>query len=379
MTNVQLGRASIVACVLGAIHCGPTSAADSESLAESGYVRPPRRKLSKHGGAAMTTSHVKTVVWEGNEAIGQRVAAFFDWMLRSEYWTDALSQYGVGTGAATGVVVLPGEPDAAFFDDATPVIQAMVDEGIIARPTETTVLAFLIPSRIHLPGDVYGYHSETTTPLAGTKKLPYLVAPLTRRADKSFDFDELTRVLSHEAAELATDPHPPEGWYADDTWFGEVGDLCDLLTQELAAPSQRYRVQRLYSNESASEYTSDPCVPSPVKLAYGVAPLHDVVRLALDTRGNGRAELDLQAFSFRPRPPLVWNLLWTNVPAGVAVDVEGGTLKAGERVRLTFTASGAAPDASGIGNAFVIGVLDPSHPQTWASQWNAELRLVDAP
>src|SRR5262249_55395923 len=159
----------------------------------------------------------------------------------SDYWSGSLGEYGVGAGSARGVLILPGPAPEELDDSAmSTLVEQHAGGAPWPNPGPSTVFAFVFPAttRSTLFGargcvDYVGYHSETMS-----QHIPYEVnlrcgSPI----PGALPIEQLTFVLSHEAAEVATDPHPftHQGWVNHTSPLGgEVGDLCIGLDARFA-------------------------------------------------------------------------------------------------------------------------------------------------
>ncbi|MSP60619.1 MAG: hypothetical protein EXR72_09820 [Myxococcales bacterium] len=312
---------------------------------------PPLPLMEKHKGPVLKAMEIWTVVWPGNEALGARVNAFHDWMLKSAYWSESLSEYGVGPGVAKGVVVLP--------QAAPPVLSVSAFGGLVASlesqpkyaPNANTAFAFVVPLTTQVTGgagregcfNYGGYHTETAN---GT----VYEVNLQCAGQGNGAFDDLTYVLSHEAAEAATDPHPRKnpGWYDDELELsGEVSDLCiglsEIYPTNVQGPSgaESYYVTRNWSNKAAKAGNVDPCVPAPKDLPYfnvAVDPL--VIPVVLDGQGKGTTKARLLPYAFGDVGTISWQVGRT--APGVEVSPMKGNARAGDTIPMVVTAT---PDA----------------------------------
>jgi hypothetical protein len=323
-------------------------------------------QVTNHGGAGLAHISVWTVVWKGDQALGERIDRFHRWMLASEYWTQSLAEYGVGAGTANGVLLLP--------DAAPPTIDDSAFDGIIDglrtdHPSdENTHFAFVVPPTTHvtlMPGwtdcvDFGGYHSETRSGATYSVNL---------QCDGKFD--TLTIVLSHEEAETATDAHPftqAPGWYSDSFFPSEVADLCTgldlLLTDDSDGGGEPYTVERLFSHERAATGVQDPCVPAPSTPYFGAAIDPLVVTITTDMTGAGSAQALVEPFAYGVVGAIDWQIY--SYVAGITFTPSNGHSMAGQTIPITVHASSAQPgsnmvvvlakDAAGTLNQWPFGV-----------------------
>jgi hypothetical protein len=330
--------------------------------------------MKRHSGAPLANIKLWTITWAGSEGLGQELADFHTWMLESNYWT-RLGQYGVGPGTSMGLVVLPDSAPTVFNTDADPVsplLASLFAAGTLPTPDADSAYLILVPPSVDIePPSARdsGYHGDTQT----MPSVPYEVATVPMKDDGSVDLDSLTYGLSHETAELATDPWL-DAWYSDDVWFGEVGDLCNYLWLRtgVVGPAQKsYQVSRLFSNDRA-ERGMDPCVPVPAGRPYvGVATVPTAITMPLDGNGNGTGTIMLTAFSSDPNTTSVtWRAF--GVGASSTLSPDSGTLVVGTTTTITVSASQVSAPAPW-GDAFAF--LTSSHGKDVAD-WTAEVHLT---
>jgi hypothetical protein len=235
---------------------------------------PSFAPMIKDSGPVVSSMQAWTVVWQGDEAIGAETNAFLAWMLTSDYW-QVLAQYGVGPGTTHGVIVLPlPAPTSAMV-----AVQAALSAGGITPDADTAL--FFVPPPGPSFATVSAYHHHV-------QALPYAVVTQLNDQGDPRSFDEFTFLLSHEAAELATDPEDitNPAWYRPPgpSNLAEIGDLCELVAPSITVSTgamggvATYRVTRLYSNLEAATGTTYACAPDPVPL-FGMweDPQHSVV------------------------------------------------------------------------------------------------------
>ncbi len=359
-STMRLAPALFFACLFVFPGCGgppdePLDLAAPSDLAalDLSVVRvpggaPPLPPMLNFGGPVKAHPAFWTVVWQGDEALGDEMNRFHDWMLKSDYWTSALGQYGVGAGRGLGVIVLPMAAPLAL--NATEINSLLA--GIAAQPRYApdadTAYAFMVPSTtMFYDGTTpvcdfaLGYHDSTPSGLSYAIDLQCF----------SFGgFDLLTEVASHEAAELSTDPLPltMPTWRLGSSAQTEVGDLCVGLTTRFDASGGEdgggsdggagYVVQRLWSASDAASELRDPCVPASNPW-FGVAvdpwsvPIHLVA-------GAGSATVNLEAFAFGSVGAIKWSAQGAT-PGVVNFSPARGTLNAGDVTSFKVSASNA--------------------------------------
>jgi hypothetical protein len=325
--------------------------------------------MASLGGPTLHTPSVWTVVWAGDEALGTSLDRFHARLLADPYWTNAAGEYGVGAGAANGVLVLPGPAPATINDDGTtfaPLIESLVGTtslggATVPAPDDQTVFDFIIP---RATTETYGYyHYETNQLVAGagggTLHVPYIVD----RQDKVPGlnrFQYLTWSDSHELFETATDPHPAVAPGYQSAWLGglgEVGDLCNDI----------YVEPRVYSGLLAAADTGDPCFPALSEPYYGVAPVPGLVLVPLDAAQQGSVSVELVPFSYGPQSPLSWSA-YIDPASGFRVNPSSGVAEPGHPVTVTVSASPPAAMAATWFTVFVADPINPGNPQ-WGQEW----------
>jgi len=230
------------------IDAGPRDAAPAD-------VDPRYDRMTSGGGAVLANMKL-AIVYIGDDTDGAPSRdEYVTWLVGSGWW-GIMNQYGVGTGSVVGSVRVPkadvfqpGDVDAngvtyyALVDARVDALVQPADGGPSAVPAADAYLVFL-PWGVNVDiGGVtcdmyYGYHSAT---LFG--HVPYAIMPPCTGGHSGTS-------ISHELAEMATDPFPESGWADHTMTEGEIGDLCN-------APAfwDGQLVTRLWSNEAGA------CVP----------------------------------------------------------------------------------------------------------------------
>ena len=259
-----------------------------------------------------------------------RVELFLTAYAGSQTWRAQLEEYGVGPGSvAPALRVSTAGLGSGLIPSARLInwLSAQVESGAWGTPDEDTLYLLMLdgsrqvslgPSRTC--EGVGGYHSD----LRGQsfRRVAYAVIP-----DCNQGTDALTRVLSHEIVEAATDPYPniapaytqpsttspPEGAWSIAYTGGEVGDMCEQRSDAAFRPEDLdFDIQRSWSNRAAAA-TLDPCVPAPSGAVYfnAVPTLPDTLTLngrdrqrTVSARGvivpaGGRRVVDVRLFSTR--------------------------------------------------------------------------------
>jgi hypothetical protein len=211
----------------------------------------PFNRMEQHSGIVLPAPSI-IAIYIGDTGITAYGSfdTFLTWLLGStDYWS-ILSQYGVGYGSFQGSVQVdsatfftPGMVNESIVDSSVldarvkavihqppsdaGVSDASDDSGDAAAPLPAIPNAdayiFFLPDgvNVNLEGEgqtcvgIGGYHSYD-----GNE--PYAIIPSCGRSGL---------VVSHEMAEMCTDPVPGLGWFSDadqSNAGGEVGDLCNF-------------------------------------------------------------------------------------------------------------------------------------------------------
>jgi hypothetical protein len=326
---------------------------------------PELPQVANLGGASIAAMEAYTIVWKGDEVLGQKTYDFLDAMLKSDYWMNTLSEYGVGKGSSVKLIVLDDPPPAMLDDSGVKtLVKSLFAGGQVPAATPDMVLFFAFNPKTAstLQGgqgcvDYGGYHSETQTATGSGVYVSYAVNLQCPTSGPDPDFNDFTSTISHEAAEAATDAHPftTPGWTNQTNAIGgEIGDLCVGLETKLTvspapdggAPDSgapvTYVVQRLYSQKVAASGDSDPCVPAPASHPYfnvGVEPRD--ITVSTDDTGKGTFMAKIEPYAFGDVGTLTWQLEGQPGP-GIKVSPTQGTGDPGDTFALMVTVSGNA-------------------------------------
>ena len=338
------------------------SAADMTLPSRAPNDHPPLPSLSNMGGVVLKNIDLVTIVWPGDEALGEEAFQFHQWMVQSQYWTQSLAEYGVQAGTATSLVVLPTAAPSTIDDNQFhTLIKQWIAATILPPPNANTLYQFIVPAKTKstLQGtngcqDYGGYHAETQTANNSGIYVSYSVNLQCQGFGAGSAFDMLTDVLSHEAAEAATDPHPftmPTWTAYDIPSFSEVGDLCVGLDAtfhtsvdggpDAGTVEKTYVVTRLWSQVAASAGTSDPCVPAPATPYFNVGVNPESLTLTRDANGNGSVTAEIEPYAFGDVGTIKWAFEGGFGP-GITVTPDQGEAKAGDTILLTVTADSTA-------------------------------------
>jgi hypothetical protein len=325
---------------------------------------PELPQVTNYGGPVLAAPEVWTVVWPGDEDLGARINKFTGWMLQSDFWINSMGEYGVGAGKAKGVIVLPSAAPATIDDkDLKPLVKSVV--AMLGEPTNSnSLIQFVVPEAVKQTmqggqgcNDYGGYHSQTRSTTGGSMSIPYAVNLQCHEGTKTL-FDLLTEVVTHEVAEASSDPLPfnQPGWTNDTVLLGgEIGDLCVELTTTftatfpgdvdagVAASTEKYVVQRLYSQKAAAAGKTDPCVPAPMTPYFNVAldPTDAVVKTD-PSSGSGDTMVKVEPYSMGDVGDIQWTVYGADMVSGLKIDPSSGTARAGETIRMNIHADKAA-------------------------------------
>jgi len=325
---------------------------------------PDLPQVQNEGGTVLDAPNVWTIVWPGDEALGEKANTFVRGMLASGYWSGSLGEYGVGAGVANGVYVMPTSAPPSI-DDST--FTKTVKTIVAALPTpadKNTILSFIIPKNTTstMGGgqgcqDYGGYHSQTKSATGSTANIAYAVNLQCDDPTLS-PFDALTDVMSHELAEASTDPFPRSspGWSNFTVASGgEIGDLCVFLDTHIEVTlnngdagedHETYNVQRLYSQKIAAMENADPCVPAPSTPYFNAALDPSDIDITLDTSGSGSGMMKLEPYAYGDVGPITWQIYGLD-GSGVTANPSKGTAQPGETIRVTYTANSTAKQTGG--------------------------------
>ncbi len=215
-------------------------------------TKTPWNRLTPHDGDVLSSAHIRTI-YIGADGVdaSQSFDAYITWLITSQSWWGAvLAQYKVGYGTFDGFTridtnafFLPGMVQNGFIDwfvldqrIAQVVHGVTPDAGAgdtdpdasTSQPPpipQADAYVFFLPNGVN----VNLGNNEATCAQAGgyhdyDGQEPYAIIPPCGRS---------RLVISHEIAEMVTDPLPGHGWYSDPDSTnngGEIGDLCNQPT-----------------------------------------------------------------------------------------------------------------------------------------------------
>lgn len=236
------------------------AATAADAASEADVAKVPFDRMTNHGGGAIGAPHLRAI-YVGTDGVDASPSfdAYMTFLVSSpDWWGAILSQYGVQYGTYDGATYIP---TSTFIHDGD-VIKGFINWGLLDTRVHEAVHAMIaddagadsgVPQVPHadayvvfLPDGVNvdlgqgqttcanagGYHSYDNDE-------PYAIIPPCGR---------YKLVVSHEIAEMVTDPEPGAGWFSDadeqTMYGGEIGDLCNQLTYV-----DGQQVTRLWSNK----------------------------------------------------------------------------------------------------------------------------------
>lgn len=239
-----------------------------DASAEADAAKQAWNRMTDHGGGALATPHLRAI-YVGADGVdaSQSFDDYISFLVSSpDWWGGILSQYGVQTGTYDGATYIPtstfihdGDVNGGFIYWAlldTRVREAIhavimddagADSGTPQVPHADAYVVFL-PDGVNVDlgqgettcANAGGYHSYDN-------EEPYAIIPPCGR---------MRIVVSHEIAEMVTDPLPGTGWFSDadeaTMYGGEIGDLCNFI-----AHAGGQQVTALWSNKDGD------CEPPP--------------------------------------------------------------------------------------------------------------------
>jgi hypothetical protein len=312
-------------------------------------LTPAQLLVTNQGGTALSRMEVWTVVWNGDEAVGDSVNTFNDAFLTSAYWTETLGEYGVGAGVAKGVIRLGVAPPPTVVDQSfDDVIQSLggmtaTNGAVFDAPNDQTVIGFVLPKSTRESVGT-SYHIETSSQVISSAGnaiyVPYIVLEQIHVGFVS-DFAYLTWSQSHELGETATDPLPDfdPGWYNLDVFVeGEIADLCNNIPAKESLGGTIYTLNRFYSGKLAAARTGDPCLPGFDTQFVDIAlmPLNLHIPSGVGQTGLVR----LAAYSYGPNEVYNWQLLGD---ASYSLSPDHGTIQPGQTIGVQVKRISVSP------------------------------------
>jgi hypothetical protein len=366
-------RIACFAACLALCGCGGGGSAAPPDMARAPTDHPALWPIQNNGGQVQAAPEIYVVVWQGDEQLGADVAEFADWMLKSDYWSKSLAEYNVGAGVGKGVIVLPTPPPATLNgDEIRALAGTLLTNGQVVGGDNTQIAFAPNPATtVTSPEgvgcqDFAGWHRQLTAPAGAAA---YSVS-LRCAGQQGSPFDQVTWVLSHEAAEAATDPIPGAGWTAarPSPVAYEIADLCNFnssmsidVPADATHAARRYWVQRLYSNQRAALGNVDPCIPVPWDRPYWNVALDPGV-IERTTKDIARVDARLDVFAYGD----VGAIKWIAVSADGTAEVipSHGTAHAGDTIPITITLDSSA---AGVREIDVLSESEKAGAAMWFS------------
>jgi hypothetical protein len=239
--------------------------------------------LITYGGGRLLTDPSPIALWatvrwpDGNEEPWALVPArcvldqlFMD-IFATSWYTTLSELYSVpgktirpGTFLGTSGIGLTSTTPSPIIDDSDieASLTAAINESLVPAPLGDVVYVILVPQLVTVtrqgrrsgvePGNFGGYHD--TYPLPGGRNVSYCVIAST------VDPNQITERVSHEFAEVITDPIAGEGWTGPDPTHQKPGrlEICDFCED---GPKAAVQIKGYTLATFATE--ADACVPDP--------------------------------------------------------------------------------------------------------------------
>ncbi len=315
-------------------------------------------QLTYYGGPIVQNPVFVNVSWGPNVApYSTQLDGFVNQVACSAEWTSTMAQYTGGSGPLThiepgtfwGSVVLAPASNATTLDDAAIKTQVAkwIADGKLPPNDGNTIYSILFPPGVRITqggssscisGGFCAYHG--TAAGGNGKDILYAVLPdqgpgsgcNTGCGSSSTLLNNVTSVLSHELAEIITDPEvgiatyfgPPLAWY--DAKKGEIGDICNANQGTLLG----WTVQKEWSN------VDNACVTQSQGFAI------KAVAASIVAGQNGSTEITTQSIGVGA--PVSINFGVASLPAGVTANFGAPAAGAGSSSTLFLTVgAGALP------------------------------------
>jgi hypothetical protein len=372
-----------------------------------------------NGGPVMKNGTLVTVTFDSDDPANiQTINAFSDEIGTSDYWKNAVGEYGV-TGLrsdpSTHFTITSDDmprmthgrtkaADGTFHDvlgmldtDLVNFLSNKATSGAWTEPTDDTLYAVYVPTSIPLvtrisdtPGQLdrigacdsfEGFHYEKVR--RGREQDKHFLYTIIYEACGDGTIENTTDTASHELAEGTTDPFASTddtaalngfnmlAWTVFNEHEEEIGDACEYYPDANAdlTGDFPFRVQGLWSNKAARA-GKNPCIPNDGSAYYNVVPLEvedvDVVvppKLSVTSRTlgyripSGSRTINLGLYSDRDTggPWKVSAIVGGSASTIVAADPKVDNGE--ERVNVTF----AGADSGKNGDKLQVRIdVDPS-------------------
>jgi hypothetical protein len=245
-----------------------------------------------------------------NVTVKAQLTHFLDDLLHSN-WMNVLHQYGVNGGifAQESIVPIVPNPDLTIRD-AQKNLQIMIDNHGLGVPVQLNgssppiVIVFLDASTriIDVHQTAFGFHDSFIT----TNGQPLVYAFVKYQVDSTNqpDLNALTKVASHEFAEMVTDPLG-NGWTNPPTEEDE-GEICDSRRCQQAfglidrSGGGTWSVASIFSN------VDDKCVSG---ADQPIPPIPRLIQPGFGERGLAQSRSDILPYRrLTPLPPVHFDL-----------------------------------------------------------------------
>jgi hypothetical protein len=228
----------------------------------------PLPLLQNQGGPILRNPKIVAVFF-GNDPLKEETEAVAQSYGCTQYWKDAVLEYGVGELAYERSVVVPEFPKLEASDPSERIATWLADQKeIIGQKTDDRIYVLFAPADVPTVNceEFRGYHStfekdgkELVYAVVGYCPAPWFGAtPLSARV----------KILSHELMEASLDPFPASqpGWVgldskmlSSDPGGSENADLCN--ERSLAPDDYPLALASGWSNRRA-QAGFDPCTSS---------------------------------------------------------------------------------------------------------------------
>lgn len=347
---------------------------------EAGIILPGGPKFPQvpnQGGPIVANMEIVPVFFAG-DPLRQQLDQFNSWVLGSTYWATLGSEYGVGPGTMrTPTEIGEAAPTTTTAEATRMWIASSVNSGLFPAPKTNSVYVVFYPATTTIGTGAgrscfayYGYHFVThVTVGAFDSDVPFVVLP--RCGDPLDQLTITTSTATQEYFETATDPfavtnpawflpvdvgEPFEPWVA----IGSGGGLGDLCTNEPYDRIDGFRVQHMWSNESAASHLN-PCQPNDSQKPYFI--VHSDQTAYTATPGS---TLTIKARAWSNLPTAPWtigiNTAWIpHSDFDGSAELDKTTVTAGDEVTVKVKVPVKAIDAGRQIYQFTIDSLDATN------------------
>lgn len=319
---------------------------------------PSMPVIPSHGGKVLSAPSIVTVTFTGdpNEAKEQELddtIGTFDW------WTKAVTPYGVGPASGGGHVTLADVPPAAMSDaDFETWLSGKIEDGSLPPATDQTIYAVYLPASNVITFSAaegggsscqafLGYHSSIVVMQNGVPvTTQYAVIDLC-----DTDLDNTTTTASHEIAEASSDPTPLTGQLGyvitgDNAWTLAGGENADMCAEVGGYTENGFTLTRVWNNANAKN-GDQPCVPvnddpSGTDVPYFNAA---IVKPTLSGKPGDTVTTEIDCYSFGPLPSPM-QLSTQGFSKSLSFDFDQLTCVNGDKVTLSITISANAKSGS---------------------------------